>query len=101
MIKERQAHVRAEIIGRKLNASFYGTEEDVAHCFERSAVILIERHPTLRRKLRRAMCRAMWQTLPDWIHYLLDDWPLTVVGAGILGLAIYGLSWVCHWMGVV
>lgn len=99
MVKTRQAHIRAEVIGNEMSADYHGKENDLAEMVERMTVDMVENRPAMRRKLRRAMRSAMWQTAPDWLHYLCDGWQLTLVGVGILTLVVYGLCWVMH--GVV
>ena len=93
MVKARQAHFNAEILDGQFRGAFYGTEEDLALCVEQGAEELLERHPELRRKLRRAMLTA---TRPDWAAYLLDGWAGTLLGAAVLTLAVVGFCWLVH-----
>lgn len=101
MVKERQAHVQAEIVGDKLTASFYGKEDDLAYCFERSMIRIIDNHPEMRRKLHRAERRAMRATMPEWVAYWLDGWPLSVAGAALIFGVVYAFSAFVHWIGGV
>ena len=102
MVKERQAHIRYDLIGNDGGGMYYGDDDKaVAECYERITGELLVEYPRIRRRLKRAMRRALYRTLPEWVHYLLDDWAVSVCGAAALALGIYALSWVCQWIGVV
>ena len=93
MVKARQAHFNAQILDGQFRVAFYGTGDDLALCVEQGAEELLERHPELRRKLRRAMLTA---TMPEWVSYLLRDWQATLLGAAVLTLAVAGFCWIVH-----
>ena len=105
MNKARQARFNAEILDGEFRGAFYGTEDDLALCVEQGAEYLFERHPSMRKKFRRATRAAMWATAPEWLRQFVKDLPWGITGATLLFWAVYGVTALCHalchWIGVV
>ena len=99
--KARQAKICMELVDSKTNSEYYGSVREISGLLEDSFTELITSDPKMRRAIRYATRNAMRNTLPDFVRYWLDGWPLTVAGAAALYGVIYGLSVVCHWLGVV
>ena len=100
MNKARQARFIAEILDGEFRGAFYGTEDDLALCVEQGAEYLFERHPSMRKKFRRATRAAMWATAPKWIQRFVRDLPWGIFGAACIYGVIYGVGAVLHWIGV-
>lgn len=52
--------------------------------------------PKNRRAFRKAARCILRDTRPDWISYLLEGWPFTIIGAGLLTLMVYGFCAFMH-----
>lgn len=101
MQKERQASIRITLVGDDVTSEWHGTVLDLTNILYQRMVELIRKNPGVRRQMKKAMRRAWRETRPEWINYWLDGWPLTLIGAGVIAAAIYGVSCLCHLLGVV
>lgn len=92
--------IRIDRIDGETTVEMRGTNSDLAEMLRLGAESLAKSDEKTKRMVRRQLRRARRQTLPDWVRYWLDGLPFTIVGVGLLTGAIYGLSWLCHWLGV-
>ena len=99
--KARQAKICLEMVDSKAKSEYYGSVREISDLLEDSFTELIHDDHAMRRVIRVASRNAMRNTMPELVRYWLDGWPLTVAGAAALYGVIYGLSVVCHWLGVV
>ena len=65
MDKARQAHFRCENIDNHYRGDFYGTEQDLTACIGFGVGKLLEKHPGMRRGLRKAILRKLF---PEWLN---------------------------------
>ena len=99
--KARQAKICVELVDSKTNSEYYGSVREISGLLEDSFTDLITSDPAMRRAIRYATRNAMRNTLPDFVRYWLDGWPLTVAGAAALYGLVYVASVFAHWLGVV
>ena len=83
----------------KVSSWFRGEPREIGDILVGPVTDLIKEQPEMRRELRRAVRRVKMATAPDWIRYWLDAWPLTLIGSVLIWLAVYGISFVLHWIG--
>ena len=100
-VKARQAMIQLEMVDSETMSDYYGSVRDLSDLLEKSFTDLINDNPGMRRTIRRATSNAMRNTLPDFVRYWLDGWPLTVAGAAALYGLVYVASVFAHWLGVV
>lgn len=84
----------------KVSPWFRGRPRELGDIMIEPFTNLIKEQPEMRRELRRAVRRVKMATAPEWIRYWLDAWPLTLIGSVLIWLAVYGISFVLHWIGV-
>lgn len=53
-------------------------------------------NPDKRWAFRKLMRKLNRETLPDWFQRFMNDLPWGILGAGVIFLAVYGLSALCH-----
>lgn len=85
----------------KIEKWIHGDPNDIERILTESMTALIAEQPNMRRVLRRAVHRVRVNTMPDFVRYWLDGWPLTLIGVGLIYLVLYGLGFVLHWLGVL
>lgn len=103
MDKAKHSLIRIERIdGQTVSTGLTGDDPDelLAMLGDGLALWLFD-NPTKWRTARRLMRCVLRDWRPDWISYLLSGWPFTLVGAFAMIGAIYALSYVAHWLGVV
>ena len=99
--KARQAKICVELVDSKVHSEYHGSVRDLSDMLEASFSELISDDPDMRRAIRYATRNAMRNTLPDFVRYWLDGWPMTVAGAAALYGLVYVASVFAHWLGVV
>lgn len=85
----------------KVSHWFHGKPRELGDLLVDPVTKLIKEQPDVRRELRRAVRRVRVNTMPDFVRYWLDGWPLTLIGVGLIYLVLYGLGFVLHWLGVM
>lgn len=58
-------------------------------------------NPDKRWAFRKLFRRLNRKTYPDWFQRFINDLPWGIFGAVVLFGAVYGLSYICHWVGIV
>ena len=78
----------------------HGDPDEVADLLSETLTSAIIKDPFLRRPMLRSFWRVRKNTLPEILHYWLDGWPLTILGAGAIAAILYGFGWILHLVGV-
>ena len=109
MEKAKRSLIRIERIDGETVNGFLDSDdpEELISMLGDALADILYKHPHCRLGARRLFRRVLRDTRvnPPWydgvLNYWRGRWKNGVIGAALLTGAIYGLSYVAHWLGVV